>query len=234
MMTTTNHIINKYTAILHCNQINFSRFILNSVKFLLIYVLTFLPCLIFASNPVYAQTAPPETSLPIIPDGTTNTQIDHAANGVPIENIAAPNSSGISRNNFEQFNVNKPGLIINNSIGSPNDVVMTRLGGLIMDNPNLRNYGPATLIINEVTSNYISIVGGPQEIAGHQADYALINPNAVIFNGASFINVSRFTAVVGSVNGGINPNLNNLTFSLGSSDSIKQLMALSQIQLSKN
>ena len=226
MMTTTNHIINKYTAILRFRQINPSSFLLNSVKFLLIYVLTFLPCLIFASNPVYAQTAPPETSLPIIPDGTTNTQMDRAANGVPIVNIAAPNTSGMSINHFQTFNVNQEGAIINNSIGNQNDVFQTQLGGLIMNNPNLRNSGAANVIVNAVTSNQISYINGPQEIAGdRKTDYVFVNPNSTVFNGASFINVSRFTAVVGSVNGGINPNLNNLTFSLGSSDSINQLIA---------
>ena len=198
-------------------QINFSRFLLNSVKFLLIYVLTFLPYLIFASNPAYAE------NFPLTPDGTTNTQIDHAANGVPIVNIAAPGAGGISVNRYDQMNFNQPGTIFNNSIGSPNDVTMTKLGGLITDNPNLRNFGPATIISNENTGRNITHFNGAIEVGGHRADLVFSNPYGFEANGGSFINTDHVTMVVGKVNEN-NPTPSNLTFSLGSSDSINKLI----------
>ncbi len=151
--------------------------------------------------------------LPITPDGSTNTQIDRAANNVPIVNIAAPNTGGLSHNKFNDYNVNQSGLILNNAIGSQNGVALTQIGGLINDNANLKNSGAASIILNEVTSNNISQINGYTEIAGKKADLVLANPNGFVMNGAGFVNVSRFSAVVGSSNQ-FNPNPSDLTFSL--------------------
>ena len=65
---------------------------------------------IFIGSVAYAD------SLSLTLDGTTNTQIDRAENGVPIVNIAAPNASGMSHNRFTDYNVNREGVILNNSI----------------------------------------------------------------------------------------------------------------------
>jgi len=161
---------------------------------------------------VSASTAQ-ASDLPITPDGSTNTQIDRAANNVPIVNIAAPNSSGLSHNRFTDYNVNQNGLILNNAIGSQNGVVQTQIGGLINDNANLVNSGAASIILNEVTSNNISQINGYTEVAGKKADVILANPNGIQMNGAGFINVSKFSAVVGFANQ-INPNVSDLSFSL--------------------
>jgi filamentous hemagglutinin len=151
--------------------------------------------------------------LPINVDGSTNTSIDRAANNVPIVNIAAPNSGGLSHNKFTDYNVNQRGLILNNATGGKNGFTQSQIGGLIQDNANLKNSGSARIILNEVTSNNISRINGYTEIAGGKADLIIANPNGISMAGAGFINASKLTAIVGSPNQ-LNPHPNNLTFSL--------------------
>ncbi len=170
---------------------------------------------------IFVSIATAQT-LPLNIDGSTNTRIDAAANGVPIVHIAAPNSSGLSHNKFSDYNVNQQGLILNNSAGNANGVVQTQLGGIITGNSNLANSGAASVILNEVTSNRVSNINGYTEVAGKRADLIVANPNGISMAGAGFINVSRFTAVVGSVNGagagGFGGRASDLTFSLSGND----------------
>jgi filamentous hemagglutinin len=48
-------------------------------------------------------------------DGKTNTQLDKAQNGVDVVNIAKPNGDGVSRNSYNQFNIDERSVIFNNS-----------------------------------------------------------------------------------------------------------------------
>ena len=194
-----------------CKISDFSFLFFNAAKKLLINLAVI--SLIFEQFLFVFSSTALAAELPITPDGTTNTQIDAAANGVVIVNIAAPNAGGLSHNKFNDYNVNQSGLILNNAIGSQNGVIQTQIGGLINDNANLANSGAASVILNEVTSNNISQINGYTEIAGRSADLILANPNGFVMNGAGFINVSRFSAVVGSANQ-FNPRPNDLTFSL--------------------
>ena len=176
-----------YIIISRIREINFCHVGANIIRFVLIISLSFFQPLSIANS--YANT------LPIEVDGTTNTQIDAAANGVPIVNIAAPNSGGLSHNKFNSYNVNPSGLVINNATVNPNQVVQTQIGGLITDNPNLANSGSARVILNEVTSTNRSILNGYTEIGGRQADLIIANPNGIEMNSAGFINIGRLTAV---------------------------------------
>ena len=198
-------VLESYILISRIGAINFCNKGANVIRSVLIISLSFLQPLSIANS--YAGT------LPIEVDGTTNTQIDAAANFVPIVNIAAPNSGGLSHNKFNSYNVNPSGLVINNATNNPNQVVQTNIGGLIADNPNLAGSGSARVILNEVTSTNKSLLNGYTEIGGRQADLIIANPNGIEMNSAGFINVSRLTAIVGSAKG-FNPHPNDLSFNL--------------------
>jgi len=96
-----------------------------------------------------------------------NTSLDRAGNGVPIINIATPNASGLSHNQFHDYNVGAKGLILNNGSTQNN---LTQLGGHIIDNPNLKNSGSAQAILNEVISGNPSQLRGYTEVAGQSVN----------------------------------------------------------------
>lgn len=123
-----------------------------------------------------------------------NTSLDRAGNGVPIINIATPNGSGLSHNQFHDYNVGAQGLILNN--GSTQNTV-TQLGGHIVDNPNLKYSGAAQTILNEVISGNPSQLRGYTEVAGQSARVIVANPYGITCNGCGFINAPRVTLTTG-------------------------------------
>jgi filamentous hemagglutinin len=123
-----------------------------------------------------------------------NTSLDRAGNGVPIINIATPNASGLSHNQFHDYNVGAQGLILNNGSTQNN---LTQLGGHIIDNPNLKNSGSAQAILNEVVSGNPSQLRGYTEVAGQSARVIVANPYGITCNGCGFINSPRVTLTTG-------------------------------------
>ena len=116
--------------------------------------------------------------------------------------IEQPNTTGLSHNRLDSFNVDPKGLIINNSAaGSYN----SQLGGSIQANRKLQQ--SARVILNEVTGSTPSQLRGPIEIAGDKADLIIANPNGLVIDGARFINIGRMTLSTGSptfnTNGGL-------------------------------
>jgi filamentous hemagglutinin len=121
------------------------------------------------------------------------------ANGLPLVNIQTPSAAGVSRNTYSQFDVNRPGVVLNNSRTN----VQTQLGGWVPGNPWLAT-GSARVILNEVNSSSPSQLRGFVEVAGPRAEVIIANPAGVNIDGAGFINASRATITTGTaiVSGG--------------------------------
>ena len=136
---------------------------------------------------------------PVVPDqGKLGPKIEEARNGMTVVNINTPNDKGLSHNQYNAFNVDEKGLILNNA----NRPVNTELAGYIMGNPNL--VGPtANTILNEVTGTSSTSMNGALEVAGNKAHVIVANPNGISINNGTFINASSATLTTG------NPMINN-------------------------
>ncbi|HEY6018972.1 MAG TPA: hemagglutinin repeat-containing protein [Candidatus Paceibacterota bacterium] len=119
--------------------------------------------------------------------------IDTTANGIPLVQITTPNASGVSHNQYTQYNVDPSGLILNNSATN----VLTQQAGYVPGNQNLVN-GSARIILNEVTGTSISQLNGYTEVAGQKAEVIIANPNGISCNGCGFINTSRGVLTTGT------------------------------------
>lgn len=125
----------------------------------------------------------------------TITQTTGAGGGVPVVNIAAPNAAGISVNQYQQFNVDPVGLILNNSLMGGTSLT----GGQVDANPNLGNRTAST-ILNEVTSTgagYATYLRGPLEVFGAPANVIIANPNGIATQGVGFTNTFGVTLSTG-------------------------------------
>ncbi|MDY1017835.1 filamentous hemagglutinin N-terminal domain-containing protein [Pseudomonas coleopterorum] len=123
----------------------------------------------------------------------SGTSLQQAGNGVPIVNIATPNATGLSHNQYKDYNVGSQGVILNNATGRTQN---TQLGGIIVGNPNLAG-SAANVILNEVTGGNPSQLRGYTEVAGQSAKVIVANPYGMTCNGCGFINTPQVTLTTG-------------------------------------
>ena len=133
---------------------------------------------------------------PILPDttapGNRYPLVQETANGIPLVNISAPTAGGVSRNDYERFNIPAKGAILNNSY----TLSKTELAGYVQGNANMAQ-GPAKIIVNQVTSGNSTTMNGFLEVAGNKADVIIANPNGITVNGGGFINTARAILTTG-------------------------------------
>ncbi|WP_156545878.1 hemagglutinin repeat-containing protein, partial [Cupriavidus sp. D384] len=143
-----------------------------------------------AGVPLQAQTLPIQVDTAA---AGPRPYVGTAANGTPVINIAPPNrAGGTSINNFTQYNVGQPGVVINNS----GQASQTRLAGWVQGNMQLGNQYAGT-IVQQVTAPNPSQLLGMQEIAGHRASLVVVNPAGITCAGCGTIQADRFTLSTG-------------------------------------
>ncbi|WP_155740789.1 filamentous hemagglutinin N-terminal domain-containing protein, partial [Burkholderia territorii] len=119
--------------------------------------------------------------------------VTQTSTGVPAINIPGANANGISVGQYQSFDIDSRGLVLNNSTvaGTP------LLGGTLGANPNL-NGRPATTIINQVTSNSIATLNGSLEVFGSPAAVIVAAPGGIAVNGMALTNVPGLTLTTGT------------------------------------
>ena len=122
----------------------------------------------------------------------SETELKEALNGTTVVDIATPSAKGVSKNNWNEFNVGEEGIIFNNSKGP----VLTQLGGWSDGNRRLAG-GEAEIILNQVNGANRSSLLGQIEIAGKSAEFILANPNGITCNGCGFINTPSVSLITG-------------------------------------
>jgi len=150
---------------------------------------------------VHVVTLVPATALADTTAANGNTQVYVAPNGVPVVNIANPNSAGVSHNQYTQYNVDSRGLVLNN--GTIDQLTrQSQLAGQILANTNLAK--SAGVILNEVVSPNRTTLAGFTEVLGGKADVIVANPYGITCSGCGFINTDRVSLTTGTPRFGSN------------------------------
>jgi filamentous hemagglutinin family protein len=142
----------------------------------LIFFLFFLPAYVLAAI-IVDDNAPKELRPTLRLSTSGLLQID----------IVKPNAEGLSHNRYQLFDTELSGNLLNNGA----TLSESQLAGWIAKNPNLAETGPAKVILNEVQSDYPSILKGFLELTGQPADVFVVNKQGVICDGCGFVGIPR-------------------------------------------
>jgi filamentous hemagglutinin len=140
------------------------------------------------------STAALQAMAQIAPVSGTLTNVYNAPNGVPVVNINKADANGLSHNQYNQYNVDARGVVLNN--GNTSQVSRTsQLAGQVIANRNLVN--EARVILNEVVAPNRSNMAGFTEVLGGKADVIVANPYGITCTGCGFINTDRVILTTG-------------------------------------
>src|ERR1700712_2409157 len=139
---------------------------------------------------------PSWSSAQIVPGGANAPGVIATQNGLPQVNINRPSGAGVSMNTYGQFDVQKNGVILNNSP----TIVQTQQAGMINGNPNFGPGQSARVIVNQVNSRSASQINGRVEVAGQRAEVVIANGSGISVNGGGFINTLRAILTTGTPN----------------------------------
>ena len=159
-------------------------------------------CCLAAAGLAHAQV-PAATVVPASAPGSA-TRATVSANGVPVVNINAANGAGLSYNQYQRYDVDSRGLVLNNSMARR----QSALAGQVDANAALG--AEARLILNEVVAPQRSVLAGFTEVLGGRADVIVANPYGITCSGCGFINADRVTLSPGTPVFGANGSLNAL------------------------
>ncbi|NIF76349.1 filamentous hemagglutinin N-terminal domain-containing protein [Paraburkholderia sp. Cy-641] len=143
---------------------------------------------------VLSGFTPEFSNAQIVPSGAHAPTVIQTQNGLPQVNINKPGGAGVSVNTYSQFDVQKPGVILNNSP----TIVQTQQAGQINGNPNLSPGQSARIILNQVNSNSPSQLRGYLEVAGNKAEVVVANGSGIVVDGGGFINTTRGILTTGT------------------------------------
>lgn len=160
---------------------------------------------------VAAGVVPIWVNAQVVAGGAHAPSVIQTQNGLQQVNINRPGASGVSMNTYNQFDVPKPGIILNNSPVN----VQTQLGGIIGGNPNFQAGDAARLIVNQVNSNNPSFIRGKVEIGGAAAQLVIANQAGLVVDGGGFLNTSRATLTTGNPNFGPDGSLTGFNVNQG-------------------
>jgi filamentous hemagglutinin family protein len=129
--------------------------------------------------------------------------MDKSPTGVPVVNIPAPTTAGVSTARYSKFDTSNLGVILNNVVKervntAPNPSSSGGPGGYVYANPLLQGT-PARIIVNEVASSALTTLRGNIEVAGAPANVVVANPLGITCDGCGFINTPRISMVAGTV-----------------------------------
>ena len=125
-------------------------------------------------------------------------RVTTAPNGTPMIELANPNGSGISVNNFESLSVDERNLILNNISSKDGSAYRSELGGIIVPNENYSGNAARAILIR-VHDNPSAINGFIEAASVKNVDMVFSNERGIYMNGGLAGRFGNVTFTTGRV-----------------------------------